>query len=178
MVLADILEMVTREAPIVLVAALLSVLAAMWLTLGSLPTALLCLAPTVVSILALAGVMAATGLPFNYLNILVVPVLIGVTVDAGVHLMTRLSERDADFVSIYAETGRAIVGGLLTSAVGFGALLLADHPGLDSVGRLANLGFLINLIVMLVVFPAMVLLRRKQEQPEVSPREPATAGGR
>lgn len=178
MVLADILEMVTREAPIVLAAALLSVLAAMWLTLGSLATALLCLAPTVVSILALAGVMAVTGLPFNYLNILVVPVLIGVTVDAGVHLMTRLRENEAEFVPVYAETGRAIVGGLLTSAVGFGALLLADHPGLDSVGRLANLGFAINLVVMLVVFPAMLLLRRrKSEEPALSPHEAAAAGG-
>ena len=177
MVLADILEMVTHEAPIVLVAALLSVLVAMWITLGSLSTAILCLAPTVVSILGLAGVMALTGMPFNYLNILVVPVLIGCTVDAGVHMMTRLSDRRAEFTQVYGETGRAIVGGLLTSAVGFGALLIAAHPGLNSVGRIANLGFLVNLIVMLVVFPAMLLLRRKGEQPAPSSDEAAAPGG-
>lgn len=160
MVLADILEMVIRESPLVLAAALVSVIVAMWITLGSLATALLCLAPTIVSVLALGGVMAVTGLPFNYLNILVVPVLIGTTVDAGVHLMERLSERRSAFVPVYAETGRAIVGGLLTSAVGFGTLLLADHPGLNSVGRLAVIGFGINLVVMLAIFPAVLLLRR------------------
>ena len=169
MVLADILEMVTSEAPVVLGAALLSVLLAMWLTLGSPVTALLCLAPTVASILALAGVMAVADLPFNYLNVLVVPVLIGVTVDAGVHLMMRLSQPEAGFVSVYAETGRAIVGGLLTSAFGFGALLLADHPGLASVGRLANLGFAVNLIVMLLIFPAVLLLRGQHPQAVPAP---------
>ena len=170
MVLADILEMVTREAPLVLGAAVGSVLLALWLTLGSLWTAALCLSPTVLSVLALAGLMPAIDLDFNYVNVLVVPVLIGVTVDAAVHLQGRLGEAaDADFAAGFAETGRAIVGGLLTSAFGFGAMLLADHPGLRSIGRLANLGFAVNLLVMLVAFPATFLwLRRSRRADERS----------
>jgi predicted RND superfamily exporter protein len=169
MVLADILAMVTHEAPLILVGAIVAVLLAMWVTMGSLRMALLCLTPTVVSLLALVGLMPLLGMEFNYLNILVIPVLIGTTVDAGVHLLTRLVAPDSDFVSVYSETGRAICGGLLTSAVGFGALFLAAHPGLNSVGALANLGFGINLLVMVVAFPAMLLLsserrRRKQQK--------------
>ncbi|MDY7226094.1 efflux RND transporter permease subunit [Hyalangium rubrum] len=167
MVLADILEMVTHEAPRILIGTVLVVLLAMWVTLGNLRLALLCLTPTVVSLLALVGLMPLLGMEFNYLNILVIPVLIGTTVDAGVHLLTRLVAPDSDFVSVYSETGRAICGGLLTSAVGFGALFLADHPGLNSVGALANLGFGVNLLVMVVAFPALLLLlseRRRRKQ--------------
>ncbi len=170
MVLADILEMVTREAPLILVGSLLAVWLAMWVTLGSLRLALLCLTPTVVSLLALVGLMPLLGMEFNYLNILVLPVLIGTTVDAGVHLLTRLVAPDSHFVAVYSETGRAICGGLLTSAVGFGALFLARHPGLNSVGALANLGFGVNLLVMVVAFPALLLVlsewrrRRRQRQ--------------
>ncbi|MFP2911373.1 efflux RND transporter permease subunit [Pyxidicoccus sp. 3LFB2] len=170
MVLADILEMVTHEAPLILGGAVLAVLLAMWATLGGLRLALLCLTPTVVSLVALLGLMPLMGMEFNYLNILVIPVLIGTTVDAGVHLLTRLASPRSDFVEVYSETGRAITGGLLTSAVGFGALFLADHPGLNSVGALANLGFATNLLVMLVAFPALLLvlserrLRRLREQ--------------
>jgi hypothetical protein len=167
MVLADILEMVTREVPIILIGALVAVLLAMWVTLGNLRLALLCLTPTVVSLLALVGLMPLLKMEFNYLNILVIPVLIGTTVDAGVHLLTRLVAPDSDFVSVYSETGRAICGGLLTSAVGFGALFLADHPGLNSIGALANLGFGVNLLVMLVAFPALLLMlseRRRRKQ--------------
>jgi hypothetical protein len=58
---------------------------------------------------------------------------------------------------VFAETGRAIVGGLITSVVGFSAMLLADHPGLNSMGRIAILGFSLNLVVMLLFFPAWLL---------------------
>lgn len=162
MVLADILEMVARESPPVLIAAVVSVLIAMWLTLGSLRTALICMVPTVVSILALVGLMPIVDMQFNYINIIMIPVLIGTTVDAGVHLVSRLTEGGHDFAAVFGETGRAICGGLLTSAVGFGALLLAAHPGLNSVGKLANLGFATNLVCMLLGFPALLLVLEKR----------------
>lgn len=183
MVLADILDMVIREAPEVLLAALVTVLLAMWITLGSLPVALLCLTPTLLSILGLLGLMPLLDLPFNYLNIVVVPVLIGTTVDAGVHLVSRLREAGGDFTAVYGETGRAICGGLLTSAGGFGAMLLADHPGLNSIGQLANAGFALNLVVMLLGFPAGLLWlerfrARRQEQAAVKVAAAAPSGTR
>ncbi|WP_338871721.1 efflux RND transporter permease subunit [Myxococcus stipitatus] len=158
LILADILDMVSREGPRILAAAVLSVLAAMWLTLGRLRTALICMVPTLLSVAGLVGLMALLDLQFNYLNIMVLPVLVGTTVDAGVHLVQRLGEPGADFISVYAETGRAITGGLLTSAIGFVALVLAKHPGLNSIGDLANLGFGLNLIIVLLGFPALLLL--------------------
>lgn len=157
MILADVLLMVRREAKPILFAAIFSVLAAMWLTLGSLRVALLCMMPTVLSVLAQTGLMTVLDTPFNYLNILLVPVLIGTTVDAGVHLISRITESHDNFPPVYAETGRAIVGGLITSGVGFSAMQLADHPGLNSMGDLAILGFAVNLLVMLLFFPAVLL---------------------
>ncbi|WP_284668703.1 MMPL family transporter [Myxococcus sp. SDU36] len=184
MVLADILDMVTHEAPRILGVTTLAVLLAMWLTLGGLRIALLCMAPTVLSLVALLGLMPLLGLEFNYLNILVIPILIGTTVDAGVHLLTRLSSPGQDFVSVYSETGKAICGGLLTSAMGFGALFLADHPGLNSIGALANLGFATNLLIMLVAFPALLLvlserrLKRHPARKEAQKPEPPRRSGR
>jgi len=144
-----------------------------------LKTSLVCLSPTVVSILGLVGLMTLGGVEFNFLNIVAVPVLIGTTVDAGVHLVSRLSE-DGHFETVFAETGRAICGGLLTSAVGFGALLLADHPGLRSLGTLTILGFSLNLVVMLLGFPAFLLLlrrrARKRGAPASDPGEARTIG--
>ncbi|NPC71383.1 hypothetical protein D7Y27_18220 [Corallococcus sp. AB004] len=158
LILADILDMVASEGPRILVAAVVSVFLAMWLTLGSLRNAVICMLPTLLSIAALVGLMAIMGLQFNYLNIVVIPVLIGTTVDAGVHLIERLGEPGADFTTVYAETGRAITGGLLTSAIGFLALVFAKHPGLNSIGDLANLGFAVNMVIVLVGFPALLLL--------------------
>jgi predicted RND superfamily exporter protein len=180
-VLADIINLVTHESPRILIGTTAAVLVTMWLTLGGLRMALLCLLPTAVSLLALLGLMPLLKIEFNYLNILVIPVLIGTTVDAGVHLLTRLASPRSDFVQVYSETGKAISGGLLTSAVGFGALLLADHPGLNSIGVLANLGFGTNLIVMLVSFPALLLVlserrRKRQRQRRERAGEPPAHG--
>lgn len=157
MILADVLLMVQREARPVLFGAILAVLLAMWVTLGSLGAAIVCMLPTVVSVMGQVGLMTVLDSPFNYLNILLVPVLIGTTVDAGVHLISRIRESHLNFPPVFAETGRAIVGGLITSVVGFSAMLLADHPGLNSMGRVAILGFSLNLVVMLLFFPAWLL---------------------
>ncbi len=162
MILADVLLMVQREGKPILFSALIAVLLAMWVMLRSLRLALLCMLPTVLSILAQTGLMTILDMPFNYLNILLVPVMIGTTVDAGVHLVSRITENKGNFGGVYGETGRAIVGGLVTSGVGFSAMLLADHPGLNSMGRLAILGFAINLIVMLLFFPAVLLWLQKK----------------
>jgi predicted RND superfamily exporter protein len=158
LIVADILDMVAQEGPRILAAAILSVLVAMWITLGKLRTALICMLPTLLSIAALVGLMAILGIQFNYLNLVVLPVLVGTTVDAGVHLIQRLSEPNSDFISVYAETGRAITGGLLTSAIGFLALAIARHPGLNSIGNVANLGFGVNIVIVLLGFPALLLL--------------------
>jgi uncharacterized protein len=158
LIVADILDMVAQEGPRILAAAILSVLLAMWVTLGKLRTALICMLPTLLSVAGLVGLMAILGIQFNYLNLVVLPVLVGTTVDAGVHLIQRLSEPDSDFISVYAETGRAITGGLLTSAIGFLALAIARHPGLNSIGNVANLGFGVNIVIVLLGFPALLLL--------------------
>jgi predicted RND superfamily exporter protein len=173
LILADILDMVAKEGPRILGLAVLSVFAAMWLTLGRLRTAVVCMLPTLVSIVGLVGLMAVTGLQFNYLNIVVLPVLVGTTVDAGVHLVSRLAEPGSDFSAVYAETGRAILGGLLTSAIGFLALILAKHPGLNSIGNLANLGFAVNLVIVMMGLPALLLWVDRRRRKESSAEEPA-----
>jgi predicted RND superfamily exporter protein len=97
-------------------------------------------------------------------------------VDAGVHLIQRLSEPGSDFITVYAEVGRAILGGLLTSAIGFLSLAIARHPGLNSIGNVANLGFGVNLLIVMLGFPALLLLverwRKKHGSSTVTVKEP------
>src|SRR5690606_26933832 len=97
MILVDILDMVSRELPVILAAAVLLALLVARLAMGRLRTALLCLLPTMLSLVGLLGAMTLWDVPFNYLNIVVIPVFIGTTIDAGVHLMARLSSSGVSF---------------------------------------------------------------------------------
>jgi len=169
LILGDILDMVSKEGPFVLLGAILAVTLAMWLSLGGLKESLLCLIPSLASVFCLIAFMSVFGIKFNYLNILVLPTIIGCTVDAGVHFVSRLNEPGEKFSTAYFETGKAIFGGLMTSIVGFVALMLAKHPGLNSLGMLSILGLFINLIIVLLIFPAFLLLA-----PRFKPRGKST----
>ncbi len=156
MVLADVLQMVVEEAPAVLGVTLALVAAVLAGMLG-LSLALPCLLVAAATLMVTAGLMPRVGVRFNYLNIVMVPVLFGIAVDGAVHLLTRL-RGGAGVVVATSETGRAIAGAVLTTSLGFGAMLLADHPGLRSLGALAVLGLAVNLIICLVAVPSLAVL--------------------
>ncbi|MBI3180349.1 MAG: MMPL family transporter [Deltaproteobacteria bacterium] len=101
------------------------------------------------------GILPWAGMELNYLNIIMIPVLFGVSVDGGAHMVTRMASghRLADVVD---DTGRAVCGSLLTTAFGFGAMMLAEHPGLNSLGELAVVGLAVNLLVTIVALPALL----------------------
>jgi predicted RND superfamily exporter protein len=80
-----------------------------------------------------------------------IPVLFGITVDGAVHLLATRGTRE-DMRS----TLGAIFGALLTTGLGFGALSLADHPGLRSLSQLAVLGLSVSMLTTLVLLPAAI----------------------
>ena len=162
MILADILEMVFREAPPVLSLTLVLVFIILWILLGRLRNAVICLIPAACTLTLLIGFLPLSDLRLNYLNIVMIPVLFGISVDGAVHIVTRLAGR-GDLTGVVNETGRAISGAILTTGLGFGALLLADHQGLESLGKLAVLGLSANLLACLVGLPSFLALKSVSE---------------
>jgi uncharacterized protein len=160
MVWADLLTMVIAEAPVVLGIALLLVFVCLWFLLGELRTALLCVVPAVATLTVALGLLDAVGMKLNYLNMVMIPVFFGVGVDGAVHIVMG-RESGQRLGLILRQTGRAIAASTLTSCLGFGALLLAHHPGLNSLGSLALLGFGVNVLICLVAMPAYLVLRER-----------------
>jgi len=171
MILADVLAMVGREARPVLGSTVLLVFACLWILMGSLRRALLCALVPTTTLAATLGLLPLVGIELNYLNIVMIPVLLGIGVDGAIHVVTR-DEEGAPLASIVAGTGRAVSGAILTTAFGFGSMLLADHPGLESLGRFALLGLAVNLLVTLALLPATLALGRRWAE-----RGPGAAGG-
>ena len=157
MVLADVLETVERDAPRILALTGALVLLALWLTLGRLRLALLALAPAVVTLSVTLGLLPLIGLDLNYLNMIVLPILLGIGVDDGAHLVARVDAGE-DLEEVWRHTGWDITGAILTDVFGFGVLALAAHPGLASLGKLALLGLGVNLVACVVLLPAALAL--------------------
>lgn len=109
--------------------------------------------------LLLAGAMTGAaavvlGLGFNYANVIALPLLLGVGVDNGIHMVHR-SRDGANRDLLDTSTARAVLYASLTTIFSFGNLALSSHPGTASMGRLLTIGMLAVLICTLVVLPAL-----------------------
>jgi predicted RND superfamily exporter protein len=113
------------------------------------------LTPVVVGSVCLLGVWGFLGHPIDLITLVVLPILLGIGIDDGLHAVHGTRGASplplADAVSI---SGRAMTLTTLTTCVGFGSLTLSHVPGLRNGGVLVAAGVVACLIATLVVLPA------------------------
>ena len=114
--------------------------------------ALMAVMPLAVGTLWLVGLMGLFGVPFNMANFFAIPILIGIGVDNGVHLAHRM-QRDNCVEAIGKSTGKGVMLTALANAIGFGAMMLAAHRGIASLGQIMAIGGLTMLVAALVAMP-------------------------
>ena len=125
------------------------------------PVALV-LAPLLLSNLLTIGLMTVSGIAFNFVNVVVVPLLLGIGVDSGIHLVHRaeaLARTPTGGELLASTTARAVFYSALTTTVSFGTLALSSHQGVSSLGTVLAIGMTLTVISNLVVLPALLGLR-------------------
>lgn len=111
--------------------------------------------------LILAGLftMASTVLthtPINYANIIALPLLLGLGVDNGIHMVEKLHHSSAEQQNIYqSSTARAMFYGALTTASSFGGLAFSSHQGIASMGLIITMGIFWIMSCTFVILPAL-----------------------
>lgn len=113
--------------------------------------------------LLLAGIftLAASGvfgLAFNFANVIVLPLLFGLGVAGGIHLVLR-NRVDGDTADT-STTPRAVLFSALTTMGSFGSIALSSHPGTASMGLLLTITITLTLICTLVFLPALLYKTR------------------
>lgn len=109
-------------------------------------------------IVASALTMAAAnliGMDFNFANIIVIPLLLGIGVDSGVHLMHRFSNSEPG-EALSGSTSQAVFFSALTTIGSFGSLSFSFHRGTASMGVLLTFGTLIIMLTTLILIPSLV----------------------
>jgi len=120
--------------------------------------AALVLAPLFLAALLTSGVAVLAGIPINFANVIVVPLLLGIGVDSGIHLVHRFRAGAAAEALLESSTSRAVFWSALTTISSFGALGLASHRGLATLGQLLTLGVAMTLLCNLIFLPALLTL--------------------
>jgi len=111
-------------------------------------------------LLALTYTLAAAvlvNIPLNFANIIIVPLLLGISVDASIHVIHRVKESGASGCHfLETSTSRGVFLNSLTTITSFGTLSFMHHAGTASMGRLLTLSVTLTIYCTLIVLPALL----------------------
>lgn len=121
--------------------------------------------PLVLATILTGATSVLIGVPFNFANVIVLPLLFGLSVDFGIHLVLRERENRTHGQGgvLASTTPRAVFCSALTTIGSFGSISLSAHVGTASMGILLTVALVHTLICGLIVLPAVMAIRARDE---------------
>ena len=112
--------------------------------------------PLVFGIIWMMGIMDILGLKLNMMNIMVIPLIIGIGIDDGIHIIHRYIIENELYI-VFSSTGKAILLTSLTTMLAFGSLYFSIYRGLASLGIALFIGsgtcFLATIFIIPLILP-------------------------
>ena len=135
---------------------------------------LIALTPLLLGALLTAAAAVLAGLPLNFANVIVLPLILGIGVDSGIHFVHRHRlhlRQDADI--LHTSTARGVLFSALTTLASIATLGFASHRGMASLAQLLTTGLTLVLLCNLIVLPALLarLDPARQASGEQAPAE-------
>ena len=137
--------------------AILAIALLLAVTLRSLRSVAIGFLPLVLAASITMAAMVAAGISFNHANVIVLPLLFGLGVANGIHLLARERREGAASPAIRSSTPRAVLFSALTTAASFASLGISHHPGTASMGLLLTIALIGLLACSLTVLPGLML---------------------
>ncbi|UJP05556.1 MAG: MMPL family transporter [Nitrosomonas sp.] len=144
--------------------ALIGVTLGIWLMLRSALSTLLVLAPLLLAALFTGAGTVWMDLPFNFANIIALPLLLGIGIDSSLHMVHRSNAGESDDNLLHTSTARAIFYSAMTTLVGFGSLIFSTHQGTASMGLLLTIGLFLTLVCALIILPVLLQTASQMRQ--------------
>ena len=146
-------------------AALIVLTVFFWVTLRQPALSVVAVGPIVLVLISVLGTMALLNIPYSLITSIITALSIGIGVDYTIHIIHRYREEysrernpEEAAITTLSTTGSALLGSALTTALGFGALILSPLTASAQFGITATITIVYSLIVsILLVLPAMVV---------------------
>jgi predicted RND superfamily exporter protein len=175
---AKLARMVLADGKITIFLTMLWVLVMHFADFRNTKLALASVIPLGVGLVVMLGMLSLLDKKLNFMNIIILPILLGFGVSHGLYLLHRFLEGTSPFVA-FRSVGAAVSSSTLTAIAGFGSLFVASHNGLKSMGLVACLGLFTTLVVSFTVLAAVLQLIHNQRVKQGIPEDqaPANTGG-
>ncbi len=131
--------------------------------------ALFAMLPVAFGVAWMLGGMGILGIDFDVANVVALPLITGIGIDAGAHMMHRWRESAnkgggvANLDDMIRGTGSAVVMASCTTIIGFAALMLGDYGGMKTLGLSMTMGVSGCLVASVLVLPAVLVALRKAQ---------------
>jgi hypothetical protein len=180
MIFVDMINLMKQDAVRAIGVVLASVFIVLLVAFRRLKPTIVVMVPVVVGMLWMIGLMAALDVRLNIFNMVVLPTVLGIGLDNGIHIFHRYREEGGRVFHVVRTTGGAAFLTTLTTMLGFAGTLTASNQGLQSLGLVACLGLTCCMISSLTIFPAILqwsdTIRNARSEPEAA--DPPIVGQR
>ena len=163
LVIADIVATMEHDAPWMILVALLGALVSMVIALGIRRHALVTLLCGLSGVTLMIATCALAGLRVNFLDLIALPITIGIGIEYAVNLAARDREPGTTRDQL-AATAAAVVMCSYTTTVGYGSLLFSANGGIRAFGLAAIIGEITCIFTAMVLGPALLLYLRERQQ--------------
>ena len=118
---------------------------------------ILTLVPLMIAVVWMLGAMRLMGIDITILNFVVTPLIIGIGIDDGVHIVEKYLHRGSgNMLKTIASCGKAVTLTSLTTIFGFSSLFMAEYSGFQSLGICAILGVFFCWLGSVILLPLLM----------------------
>ena len=158
-IFAEVTRVIEQDSFVAVAASLLAIALLVLLDLRNFRLTLLALWPLLTGLLGLSIILYFFDIRVNMFNMVVFPALLGIGVDAGVHMLHRYRERPSlGTLGVQVDLMGPIAVASATTVISFATMITAQHMGMQSVGILAVAGLATCLFSTYVLLPALMEL--------------------
>ncbi len=154
-----LITMIGKDGTIAACLTLIVVFLLLLIDYKNLKLSLLTMIPLIFGAIWMVGAMYILGMKFNILNVMAIPLILGMGIDDGVHIIHRYKiEGKNKIFNIFSTTGKAVLITSITTFLAFGSLGFATARGLASLGLVLAIGISTCWLATVVILPAVISL--------------------
>lgn len=161
LVIADIVDTMERDTPIMILVALIGSLLVVIAVLGLSRHALVTALSGFSGVAVMVAGCALAGLSVHFLDVIALPITIGVGIDYAANLAARDREPGSTHDHLAATAGAVLLCSY-TTTVGYGSLMLSANGGIRSFGLAAIIGELACIFTAMILAPALLMALRER----------------
>lgn len=128
--------------------------------------ALMAMIPLAFGVFWMVGLMYLVGMKLTMMNVMCLPIIIGIGIDDGVHIMHRWrNEGNSKIRTVFSSTGKAIFLTSLTTMLAFGSMVFSVFRGFGSFGGAMFLGVGACFLTTVIILPGIFGLIDRRNKP-------------